>query len=153
MKKKKRKKKIAEQSYLPTNNLLLKLVDKLEGKFKVAFSITGLALEQFALYSPEVIKSFQKLAKTGCVEFLAETYSHSLASLKDKAIFEKQGWLHTFNPGYDEQIHINPYHSEELSIQSQWFLNLLPNLALAVSRTVNDWIDIRFKILKVQRVK
>jgi alpha-amylase len=86
--------KIAEQSYLPTNNLLLKLVDKLEGKFKVAFSITGLALEQFALYSPEVIKSFQKLAKTGCVEFLAETYSHSLASLKDKDIFEKQVKLH-----------------------------------------------------------
>ncbi|NOR75182.1 MAG: alpha-amylase, partial [Draconibacterium sp.] len=65
-----------------------------EGKFKVAFSITGLALEQFAMYSPEVIKSFQKLAKTGCVEFLAETYSHSLASLKDKDIFENQVKLH-----------------------------------------------------------
>lgn len=86
--------KIAKQSYLPTNNLLLKMVDQLEGKFKVAFSITGLALEQFALYSPEVIKSFQKLAKTGCVEFLAETYSHSLSSLKDKTIFEKQVKLH-----------------------------------------------------------
>ncbi len=86
--------KIAEKSYLPTNKLLLQLVDQLEGKFKVAFSITGLALEQFALYSPEVIKSFQKLAKTGCVEFLAETYSHSLASLNDKDIFEKQVKLH-----------------------------------------------------------
>lgn len=86
--------KVAEQSYLPTNNLLLELIDKLEGKFKVAFSITGLALEQFALYAPEVIKSFQKLAKTGCIEFLAETYSHSLASLKDKDIFEKQVKLH-----------------------------------------------------------
>jgi len=85
---------IAEKSYLPTNELLLKLVDKLEGKFKVAFSITGLALEQFALYAPEVIKSFQKLSKTGCVEFLAETYSHSLASLKDKDIFENQVKLH-----------------------------------------------------------
>lgn len=86
--------KIAEKSYLPTNKLLLKLVDELEGKFKVAFSITGLALEQFTMYSPEVIESFQKLAKTGCVEFLAETYSHSLASLKDKDIFEKQVKLH-----------------------------------------------------------
>ncbi|MCK5730912.1 MAG: glycoside hydrolase family 57 protein [Draconibacterium sp.] len=85
---------IAKKSYLPTNEILLKLVDKLEGKFKVAFSITGIALEQFALYSPEVIKSFQKLAKTGCVEFLAETYSHSLASLKDKDIFEEQVKLH-----------------------------------------------------------
>ncbi len=87
-------KRIAERSYLPTNELLLKLVDELEGKFKVAFSITGLALEQFALYAPEVIKSFQKLAKTGCVEFLAETYSHSLASLKDSDIFERQVKLH-----------------------------------------------------------
>ncbi len=86
--------KIAEKSYLPTNALLLKLVDKLEGKFKVAFSITGLALEQFALYAPEVIESFQKLAKTGCVEFLAETYSHSLVSLNDKDIFESQVKLH-----------------------------------------------------------
>ena len=86
--------KIAEKSYLPTNKLLLKLIDQLEGKFKVAFSITGMALEQFSLYSPEVIDSFKELAKTGCVEFLAETYSHSLASLNDKDIFEEQVKLH-----------------------------------------------------------
>src|SRR5665811_177481 len=86
--------KIALKSYLPTNQILLKLADQLEGKFKVSFSITGLALEQFALYAPEVIESFQKLAKTGCVEFLSETYSHSLASLNDKTIFEKQVKLH-----------------------------------------------------------
>jgi alpha-amylase len=87
-------KNVAEKSYLPTNNLLLKLVKKMEGKFRVAFSITGVALEQFELYAPEVIKSFQKLAKTGCVEFLSETYSHSLSSLKDKHIFEQQVKLH-----------------------------------------------------------
>lgn len=86
--------KVALKSYLPTNNILLKLADKLEGKFKVSFSITGLALEQFILYAPEVIESFQKLAKTGCVEFLSETYSHSLSSLKDKNIFEEQVKLH-----------------------------------------------------------
>lgn len=85
---------IADTSYLPTNKLLLKLADKLEGKFKVAFSITGIALEQFELYAPEVIESFQKLVKTGCVEFLSETYSHSLASLNDKAIFAEQVKIH-----------------------------------------------------------
>lgn len=85
---------IAHKSYLPTNKLLLKLADKLEGKFKVSFSITGLALEQFALYAPEVIESFQDLAKTGCVEFLSETYSHSLSSLRDPKIFEAQVKLH-----------------------------------------------------------
>lgn len=85
---------VAENSYLPTNKLLLKLADELEGKFKVSFSITGLALEQFELYAPEVIESFQKLAKTGCVEFLSETYSHSLSSLKDQEIFKQQVKLH-----------------------------------------------------------
>jgi alpha-amylase len=85
---------ISLKSYLPTNKLLLKLAKQLDGRFKVAFSITGLALEQFKLYAPEVIKSFQKLAKTGCVEFLSETYSHSLSSLKDKTIFEEQVKLH-----------------------------------------------------------
>ena len=85
---------IATKSYLPTNKLLLKLANQLGKSFKVSFSITGLALEQFQLYAPEVIESFQKLVKTGCVEFLSETYSHSLSSLKDKSIFEEQVNLH-----------------------------------------------------------
>lgn len=82
--------KVAETSYLPANELLLKLAGELEGKFKVAFSVTGTALDQFQLYAPEVLESFQKLAKTGCVEFLSETYSHSLSALKDKTIFEQE---------------------------------------------------------------
>ena len=85
---------VALKSYLPTNELLLKLTNQLEGKFKVSFSITGMALEQFSLYAPEVIDSFQKLAKTGCVEFLSETYSHSLSSLNDINIFKEQVRLH-----------------------------------------------------------
>lgn len=87
--------KIALKSYLPTNKLLLNLAAQLKGKFKVSFSISGLAIEQFELYAPEVIESFQKLAKTGCVEFLAETYSHSLSSLKDNSIFKEQVNLHS----------------------------------------------------------
>ncbi|WP_319479805.1 glycoside hydrolase family 57 protein [uncultured Draconibacterium sp.] len=89
---------IADKSYLPTNKLLLELANKLGDKFKVAFSITGVALEQFELYAPDVIESFQKLAKTGCVEFLAETYSHSLSSLKDIHAFTDEVKMH------DDQI-------------------------------------------------
>lgn len=81
---------VADKAYLPGNKLLLKLIDKLEGKFKVSFAISGTALEQFELYAPEVLESFQDLAKTGCVEFLSETYSHSLTSLKDAATFKDQ---------------------------------------------------------------
>ena len=82
--------KVADRCYLPTNKILLKLIKEYGSKFKVAFSITGIALDQFRLYAPEVLVSFKKLADTGCVEFLAETYSHSLVSLKEEDEFEKQ---------------------------------------------------------------
>jgi len=85
---------IAAKSYLPANQLLLKLADKLGDKLKIAFSISGVAIDQFEMYAPEVIESFQQLAKTGCVEFLAETYSHSLVSLKNDAVFREQVKLH-----------------------------------------------------------
>ncbi len=75
--------KVARRCYLPMNALLLKLIEEHKGAFKVTFSISGPAVEQFKAYAPEVLESFKKLAATGCVEFLAETYSHSLASLVD----------------------------------------------------------------------
>lgn len=83
-------KRVAQRCYLPMNQILLDLIEKYNGEFKVAFSISGVALEQFAEYAPEVLESFKKLAKTKCVEFLAETYSHSLASLVSPKEFEKQ---------------------------------------------------------------
>lgn len=82
--------KAADRCYLPANKLMLELIKKHEGKFKIAYSISGLAIEQFELYAPEVLDSFKALAATGHVEFLAETYSHSLASLKNKDLFIKQ---------------------------------------------------------------
>ncbi len=82
--------KVADNCYLPANNIIYQIIKEYGQQFKVAFSITGIALDQFELYAPEVLKSFQRLAKTGSVEFLAETYSHSLVSLKDRNEFEKQ---------------------------------------------------------------
>ena len=82
--------KMAKSCYLPANKLMLELITKHKGKFKIAYSISGLALEQFELYEPEVLDSFKALAATGYVEFLSETYSHSLVSLKDKELFKKQ---------------------------------------------------------------
>lgn len=81
---------VAEKSYLPANALLLEMIRKHGNKFRVSFSISGTALEQFELYAPEVLESFQALAKTGCVEFLSETYSNSLASLKSPGEFGRQ---------------------------------------------------------------
>ena len=82
--------KVADRCYLPANKLMLELIKKHKGKFKIAYSISGLALEQFELYAPEVLDSFKALADTGHVEFLAETYSHSLVSLKNHDLFRKQ---------------------------------------------------------------
>ncbi len=85
---------IANNSYLPVNEIIYDLIKKSKDKFKITFSISGIALDQFNLYAPEVLKSFQKLAKTGNVEFLAETYSHSISSLIDKEEFVEQVKLH-----------------------------------------------------------
>ena len=85
---------ITERCYLPMNQLIMDLIKRYGTNFKVSFSISGSALEQFALHAPEVIESFKELAKTGSVEFLAETYAHSLASLSDTDEFERQVQRH-----------------------------------------------------------
>ncbi len=86
--------KIASNCYLPANRLLLDLIRKHKGKFRVTFSLTGIVIDQFRLYAPEVLASFRELAETGCVEFLAETNSHSLASLMKRDRFENQVKIH-----------------------------------------------------------
>lgn len=83
-------KRVAQKCYLPMNDLLLKEIEKQKGKFKVAFSISGSALEQFDRYAPEVTESFRRLAGTGCVEFLCETYNHSLSSIGSSEAFKHQ---------------------------------------------------------------
>jgi len=82
--------KVANKCYLPANRLLLKLIDKHQGRFKVAYSLTGVLLEQLESFSPEVLSTFHALADTGCVEFLAETYYHSLSFLYSRQEFVEQ---------------------------------------------------------------
>jgi alpha-amylase len=86
--------KIADNCYLPANHILLKQIKKCKGKFKVSFSISGVVLDQFRLYAPEVIDSFRELAATGAVEFLSGTYANSLASLVDEQLFIEQVQAH-----------------------------------------------------------
>ncbi len=81
---------VAQKCYLPMNQLMLELINANKGKFKIAYSISGSALEQFQRFAPEVIDSFKALAATGRVEFLAETFYHSLASLGSDSEFKHQ---------------------------------------------------------------
>jgi alpha-amylase len=74
--------------------VLLETIRAHDGRFRIAYSITGTALEQFARYTPEVIESFQELNRTGCVEFLDETYDHSLSFLYSREEFRAQVELH-----------------------------------------------------------
>lgn len=85
---------VAAKSYIPMNNLLLDLIKKHGKDFKVSFSISGSALDQFQEFTPHVLDSFRALAQTGNVEFLAETYAHSLAGMKSKEEFVRQIQMH-----------------------------------------------------------
>ena len=86
--------KVAQSSYLPANSMLLETIAANEGRFRFAYSITGVALEQFQLYAPKVLDSFKELNATGCVEFLDETYHHSLSFLYSREEFRAQVELH-----------------------------------------------------------
>lgn len=78
---------IAERSYMPALNTLLEMIKAHNGYFKVAFSLSGVGMEQLEIHAPQVIEKLQELNETGCVEFLAEPYSHGLASLVNHESF------------------------------------------------------------------
>ncbi|WP_339874554.1 glycoside hydrolase family 57 protein [uncultured Algoriphagus sp.] len=86
--------KVAQKCYLPMNALLLELINKYNGAFKVSFSISGTFMDQMQVYAPDVLESFQKLVATGHVELMSETFSHSLASLKSKDEFKDLVYKH-----------------------------------------------------------
>lgn len=78
---------ISKKCYLPANEVILEAIRRHEGHerpFKVAYSFSGIFLEQCRDWQPEVLDSFVKLAETGCVEVLEQTYYHSLTSLYDE---------------------------------------------------------------------
>ncbi len=81
---------VADKCYIPANQLMLDQIKKYGSSFKISYSISGTALDQFEMYTPDVIDSFRSLVETGSVEILSETYSHSLASLISREEFESQ---------------------------------------------------------------
>lgn len=86
--------KVAGKCYLPANQVILDLCKAHKGLFRCSYSITGVIIEQCQKWMPEVIDSFKRLADTGCVEFIAETYYHSLAFLYNRNEFIAQTMKH-----------------------------------------------------------
>ncbi len=88
----------AKKCYFPSNQILLNAIDqhkKNKRRVKVSFSLSGVFLEQCEMFNPDLLESFKQLAKTGCVEFLDQTYYHSIASLySEKDEFVEQVKLH-----------------------------------------------------------
>ncbi len=130
--------KVAEKCYIPANKIILDLINKHKDKFKVTFSLSGTVIDQFRLYAPEVLDSFRELAETGMVEFLAETNSHSLASLKSREQFEEQVKIHR------EMI--------------KTYLNVEPksfrNTELIYSDQIGEWVaDMGFKSMLTEGAK
>ncbi|MDX2247257.1 MAG: glycoside hydrolase family 57 protein [Bacteroidia bacterium] len=85
---------VVEHCYLPANEVILSQIQKHEGRFRVAYSLSGVLIEQLENQHPAVLDSFRRLADTGCVEFLAETYYHSLSFLYQREEFLRQVLLH-----------------------------------------------------------
>ncbi len=111
--------KVADKCYLPTNQLMLDLIKKHKGKFKIAYSVTGVAIEQFKLYRPEVLDSFKALAETGCVEFIGETYYHSLSMLYDTEEFLEQVDMHRKLMQREFNFYTKTFRNTELIYQDK----------------------------------
>lgn len=86
--------KLSQKCYLRANRLMLDLIRRHDGRFRIAYSLSGIAMDQFERHAPDVIDSFQELNDTGCVEFLSETYYHSLSFLYSREEFTEQVRLH-----------------------------------------------------------
>ena len=80
---------IAERSYMPALNTLQQMIKENGQYFKVAFSLSGVGIEQLEMHAPQVLEKLQELNETGCVEFLAEPYSHGLSSLANEDSFAR----------------------------------------------------------------
>jgi len=87
--------KVANKCYIPSNKLMLELIKKHKGEFRISYSLTGPIIEQFNRWVPEAMDTFKALADTGCVEFICETYYHSLAFLYNRPEFIEQTRIHS----------------------------------------------------------
>ena len=86
--------KVADKCYRPAGRLMLELIERLKGRFRISYCLSGVVIEQFERYCPDVLDTFRALARTGCVEFLTETYYHSLSFLYSRQEFVEQVQAH-----------------------------------------------------------
>jgi len=118
----------ADKCYRPANRIILESIDRFKNegrRFKVAFSLSGTFLEQCELWAPDILDSFKQLADTGCVEFLCQTYFHSLSSL-----FSAE------RPEFVDQVLMHQEHMEFLGQKPQVFENTEFIYNNSIARTI-----------------
>ena len=133
---------IAYRSYMPALDALKEMIDKNGDYFKVAFSLSGTGIEQLEMHAPQVLEKLQELNETGCVEFLAEPYSHGLAALANEASFARDV--------KKQAVKIKEYFGQEPQVlrnSSRWASNsvfsisptIMPFCSCWPSATPNCW--------------
>jgi alpha-amylase len=98
--------KVSEKCYLPANRMFQQLVERNEGRFRMALSISGIVIEQMERWRPDVLESFKQLVASGSVELLAETYYHSLSFVHSNKEFDRQVDMHLEK--LEEVFHVRP---------------------------------------------
>ncbi|RAW00927.1 glycoside hydrolase family 57 protein [Pseudochryseolinea flava] len=111
-------KRIAHDCYIPTNEMLLKVLKKYP-QLKITFSISGITIDQFEAYAPEALLSFKQLVDTGSVEILSETYYHSLSSLMIGDEFESQIIKHAEKIYEHFQVRPHVFRNTELMYDNE----------------------------------
>ncbi len=106
--------KVADKCYLPANRMFRQLIEENHGRFRIALSISGTAIEQMRRYRPDVLESFQELVASGGVELLAETYYHSLAFVHSNKEFDRQVDLHLHEIEQIFQVRPRVFRNTEL---------------------------------------
>ena len=143
---------LAETSYMPMCDTLLEMIRETNGGFKCAISVSGTALEQLQLYVPECVDKLRQLAETGCVEFLAGTFSHSLASLEDPEEFIREVKLETKT--INQTLGVKPktfantelIYDDDIAMLINSIIRWLMRLYLCIKTTYKFRIIITFKI-------
>jgi alpha-amylase len=97
---------VADECYLPANRMFKRLIATHAGRFRMALSISGTAIEQMERHRPDVLESFRDLVAGGGVELLAETYYHSLAFMHSNKEFDRQVDLHLEK--IEQVFHVRP---------------------------------------------
>lgn len=85
-------KRVSDKCYIPSTRIIIDNIKRFKNtgrEFKVSYSISGVFIEQALKWKPEVIDLFREAGDTGNVEFINQTYYHSMVAFMPYYGFEE----------------------------------------------------------------